>query len=57
MGCTYTLDFTQCYADPEEDNYADYVDLDSTRLAAHVGDIRYQAVNLSSARHLFSLET
>ncbi len=39
MGCTNTLDFTQCHSDPEESNYADYVSLDSTRVAAHTGDI------------------
>ncbi len=25
MGCEYVYDFTQCYYDPGEDDYAEYV--------------------------------
>ena len=31
MGCNYYLDLRQCTEDPEEANYADFVDKDSTR--------------------------
>jgi len=26
MDCTNHLDYTRCYGDPEENNYADYVE-------------------------------
>ena len=38
MGCYYYYDFTICNTPPEENNYADYVQYDETRLAIHVGD-------------------
>jgi vitellogenic carboxypeptidase-like protein len=38
MGCSYAYDVRQCHNNPEEDNYADYVQLDLTRKASHVGD-------------------
>ncbi len=41
MGCSYYLDFEVCTTPPEENDYADYVNLDETRLAAHVGDIPF----------------
>jgi hypothetical protein len=38
MGCPYYYDIRQCEFDPEEDNYAIYVQLEETRKAIHVGD-------------------
>ena len=43
MGCSYTLGYDQCDADPEENNYADFVNLESTRKAIHVGDVPFGA--------------
>ena len=43
MDCNYYLDIRQCKEDPEEANYEDFVNLESTRLAAHVGDIPFGA--------------
>ena len=41
MGCNYYLDHTQCHEEYEEGNYNDYVNKESTRIAAHVGDIPF----------------
>eukprot|EP00095_Tigriopus_kingsejongensis_P005173 maker-scaffold237_size242172-snap-gene-1.30 protein:Tk05173 transcript:maker-scaffold237_size242172-snap-gene-1.30-mRNA-1 annotation:"venom serine carboxypeptidase" len=41
MGCSYTLGINQCDAYPEENNYEDFVNKETTRKAAHVGDIRF----------------
>ncbi len=38
MGCGYYYEIRQCRTDPEEDNYSEYVTLDSSRAAIHVGD-------------------
>ncbi len=38
MGCPYYYDIRQCDFDPEEDNYATYVQLPAQRLAMHTGD-------------------
>ncbi len=53
IGCTYAYDFRQCFNDPEEDNYADYVNLDSTRLAIHVGDTPFGSQSGSVYGHLY----
>ncbi len=45
MGCTYSYDFTQCHTDPAENDFADYLNLDSSRVAAHVGDLRFSPTN------------
>ena len=39
MGCPYYYDTRICTFPPEEDNYADYVQYDTTRKAIHVGDL------------------
>ncbi len=41
MGCSYYYEMRQCNTDPEEDNYADYVDLPDNRDALHVGDLAF----------------
>ena len=43
MGCNYTLGYDQCDEDPEENNYADFVNMESTRRAIHVGDVPFGA--------------
>ena len=43
MGCSYYLDYQLCREPAEEANYADYVNLDQTRVAAHTGDIAFGA--------------
>ena len=48
MGCSNHLDVRNCNNPAEENNYADYVNLESTRKAIHVGDIPFGAqVNLN----------
>jgi len=39
MGCPYYYDTRICTFPPEEDNYATYVQYDTTRKAIHVGDL------------------
>ena len=39
IGCPYLYDARICEFPPEEDNYAVYVQLESTRKAIHVGDL------------------
>ena len=41
MGCSYYLDIRQCREDPEESNYNDFVNMESTRKAIHVGDVPF----------------
>jgi len=43
MGCSNHLDVRNCNNPAEENNYADYVNLESTRRAIHVGDIPFGA--------------
>nr|AKO90272.1 cathepsin A3 [Tigriopus japonicus] len=38
MGCSYTLGINQCHEFNEENNYEDFVNKETTRKAAHVGD-------------------
>ena len=38
MGCGDVYDAYRCATDPEEDNYAVYMQKDETRKAVHVGD-------------------
>lgn len=37
MGCPYYYEITMCTTDPDEDNYAEYIQYDETRKAIHVG--------------------
>lgn len=46
IGCDNVYDFTECEADPEEENFADYVNLDEVRKAIHVGSQSYRASSL-----------
>ena len=39
MGCPYLYDSRTCEYPPEEDNYAVYVQTETTRKAIHVGDL------------------
>ena len=39
IGCPYLYDSRICEFPPEEDNYAIYVQLETTRKAIHVGDL------------------
>lgn len=41
MGCSYYLDLRQCREDPEESNYYDFVNHETTRRAIHVGDVPF----------------
>ena len=41
MGCSNHLDVRNCHNAAEENNYADYVNLETTRKAIHVGDIPF----------------
>ena len=43
MGCSNHLDVRNCNNPAEENNYADYVNLETTRRAIHVGDIPFGA--------------
>ncbi len=43
MGCSNHLDVRECHSPAEDNNYADFVNLDSTRRAAHVGDVPFGA--------------
>ena len=42
-GCSYINGYDRCDADPEENNYAEFVNLESTREAIHVGDVSFGA--------------
>ena len=39
MGCSNHLDVRSCINAAEENNYADFVNLETTRRAIHVGDL------------------
>ncbi len=52
MGCTYHLDWTECHESEEEGDYAEYVNLDATRMAAHVGDVPFGAQSGQVYNHL-----
>ncbi len=41
MGCSNTLNWTTCDEPPETQDYVDYVNLEATRSAIHVGDIQF----------------
>ena len=52
MGCGYMYDVRQCDEDPEEENYKEYADCDTTRLAIHVGDQGGDSIDVLLARVL-----
>lgn len=41
INCPHYYDFTKCENDPETDNYAEYMTLDTTRLAVHAGSLPF----------------
>jgi len=41
MGCDYYLNLPMCHADTAEDNYEDFLNWESSRLALHVGNLDY----------------
>merc|ERR1711872_613654 len=41
MGCDYYLNLPYCHAPPAEDNYEDFLNWESSRLALHVGNLDY----------------